>query len=48
MKIASKKDLQNIEIEITEKGFVVWVYEKKKIHGTMMNCKHWILDGGNK
>lgn len=46
MNRASKKDLQNIEVEITEKGFVVWVKETKKINGKMVTCKHWILDGG--
>ena len=40
----SKKDLKNIEIEVDEKGFVIWVIEETKINGKKKPFKHWVLD----
>lgn len=42
----AKKDLKNIEVKVNENGgFTVWVLEKKKVNGKIINCRHWIIDG---
>jgi len=44
MKLA-KKDLKNIEIKVTKKGFTVWVSETNIINGEAKVFRHWLLDG---
>jgi hypothetical protein len=46
IKVAKKKHLKNIEIEVNKDGgFCIWVYENVKVNGKKQVYKHWILDG---
>ncbi len=38
----SKKKLKTLDIEVTEKGFTIWITEKLK-SGHIIN--HWLIDG---
>lgn len=38
--IMSKKDLKKIKIEITEKGFVLWIKE----NSDKSKAEHWLID----
>ncbi len=40
-----KKDLKRIKIDVTDRGFTVWVKEKMMINGTPKMVNHWLLDG---
>lgn len=41
----SRNYLKDIEIEVNEKGFVIWVNEKTKTGGKLRMIKHWVVDG---
>jgi len=40
----AEKDLKNIKIHTTDKGFTVWITERKKMDGKMKTIMHWVVD----
>lgn len=42
--VVGRSYLKGIEIEVTEKGFVVWVKERKKVKNKMVTINHWVVD----
>jgi hypothetical protein len=41
----SQKELAKIEIQVSEKGFTVWVVEDIMVGKKKRKIKYWILDG---
>ena len=40
-----KKDLERLRVDVTERGFVLWVKEKTMVGDTPKMVNHWLLDG---